>query len=135
MADHAAAVRPATLGDADGIWPLARDFATSFTPQRAEFDRTLPLLLDRSDTLLLVAVDGDGSMAGYLLAGTHQTFLANGPVAWVEELMVREDRRGRGIGRRLMEAAEQWAAEHGSAYVSPASRRASAFYGALGYEE
>lgn len=41
----------------------------------------------------------------------------------------------RGIGAQLMTAAEQWAREKGDAYLSLATRRASDFYLALGYEK
>lgn len=127
-------VRPAAIEDADAVWVLARDFATSFEPTRTDFDRTLPLLLRRADTALLVATDAGGAVVGYLLASTHLTFLANGAVAWVEEVMVRDDCRRRGIGQRLMSAAEGWATAQGAAYVSLASRRAGDFYLALGYD-
>lgn len=129
-------VRMAAEGDRDALWPLVRDFATSFVPRRSEFDATLPRLLARQDdTLLLVAEAADGGVVGYLLASTHLTFLANGPVAWVEEVMVDATQRNRGIGRLLMRSAEQWAAARGAAYISLASRRAGAFYGALGYDD
>ncbi|GGN23470.1 hypothetical protein GCM10011609_76320 [Lentzea pudingi] len=71
---------------------------------------------------------------GYLLANNHLTFLANGPVAWVEELMVESHRRS-GAGRELMGYAENWASESGAAYLALASRRAGPFYLALGYED
>ncbi|MFD1722920.1 GNAT family N-acetyltransferase [Amnibacterium endophyticum] len=122
--------------DRDALWPLVREFATSFVPRRADFDAVLPRLLARQDdTLVLVAESADGAVVGYLLASTHLTFLANGPVAWVEEVMVDAAHRHRGIGRLLMREAEHWAAERGAAYVSLASRRAGAFYTALGYDE
>ncbi|HWH96828.1 MAG TPA: GNAT family N-acetyltransferase, partial [Pseudolysinimonas sp.] len=76
-----------------------------------------------------------GAVAGYLLASAHLTFLANGPVVWVEEVMVGDGCRRSGVGTRLMAAAEAWAHEQGAAYVSLASRRAAAFYLALGYED
>jgi len=72
---------------------------------------------------------------GYLLGFRHLTFYANGPVGWVEEVVVRRQARGLGIGRLLMSAFEQWAAEHGCALVALATRRAAPFYNALGYEE
>src|SRR5881227_558694 len=127
MSAQAMTVRPARAEDAEGLWPLARDFATSFTPTRAAFDTTLPLLLARDDTLLLVAPAGGDVTAGYLLASTHLTFLADGPVAWVKELMVRADRRGQGIGTALMDGVEDWAWARGAAYVALASRRAGDF--------
>lgn len=54
-------------------------------------------------------------------------------MVWVEELMVREDHRGQGVGRALMQAAEDWAAAHGATLVALATRRAAVFYEALGY--
>jgi len=126
-------VRAANPADADALWTLVREFATSFVPERAAFDTTLPLLLGRDDVLVLVAED-DG-VVGYLLASEHPTFFANGPVAGVEEVMVAPAHRRSGVGAALMAAAEAWAAERGAGYVSLASRRAGAFYLALGYTD
>jgi GNAT superfamily N-acetyltransferase len=56
-------------------------------------------------------------------------------VAWVEELVVRNDHRGQGIGRALMNAFEAWARNRGCALVALATRRAAPFYQALGYQE
>ena len=72
---------------------------------------------------------------GYLLGFRHLTFYANGPVGWVEEIVVRDQERGQGVGRILMSAFEQWAADQGCALVALATRRAAPFYRALGYEE
>ncbi len=126
-------IRRASLSDADAVWPLARDFATSFTPERGAFDSAFPALLSHSETLLIVAVRG-GVVVGYLLGTNHLTFLANGRVRWVAEVMVDAEHRLLGIGRDLMVEAERWASEIGAAYVSLASRRAGDFYLALSYE-
>ena len=133
LADHLR-IRPAVAADADALWPLVRAFAVSFTPERAAFERTLPELLTRTDTLLVVA-EADGAVVGYLLASVHPTFLANAPVAWVEEVMVDAESRRAGAGSALMAAAERWAAEVGAAYISLASRRAGEFYVTLGYDD
>ena len=126
-------VRPATAADADAVWLLVRDFATSFTPTRDGFDRVWPGLLSRDDVLVLVAeVDG---VAGYLLASEHPTFFAGGPVVGVEEIMVAPEYRRSRVGAALMAAAEDWAASRKAGYVSLATRRAGPFYVALGYEE
>jgi GNAT superfamily N-acetyltransferase len=127
-------VRAAELNDRVGVWPLAREFATSFTPKKAAFESAYSHLLDRSDTLVLVA-EADQRIVGYLLASDHLTFFANGPVCWVEEVMVASEHRRRGIGLALMHNVEGWAIERGAAYVALASRRAGDFYSALGYEE
>ena len=72
---------------------------------------------------------------GYLLASHHGTFFANGPVAWIEELMVSESVRRQGVATRLMESAETWAQSVTTAHVALASRRAGDFYLGAGYKE
>ncbi len=116
------------------MWPLARAFATSFLPLKEAFDSSFLKLVGAPDTLLLVA-EIESGIVGYLLAFNHGTFFANGPVAWVEELMVEESSRTTGIGRALMDEAESWARSIGAAYLSLATRRAADFYLALGYED
>jgi GNAT superfamily N-acetyltransferase len=128
-------IRAARRGDSEAAWPLARAFATSFRPERAAFDVTWERLLDASQTLLLVAETAERGIVGYLLGNSHLTFHANGPIAWIEELMVDANHRRSGVGRRLMDHAEEWARSGGAAYLALASRRAGPFYLALGYQE
>jgi len=134
-------VRPAGPGDRDQVWPLARDLATSYVAERPAFDESFGSLLAREDALILVAQSPSsltgrgGEVVGYLLAISHPAFHANGPVAWVEEVMVAEPARGTGVGRQLMAAAEAWARRCGARYVALATRRAAPFYQALGYED
>lgn len=127
-------VRRADAGDLESVWPLAREFATTFEPDREAFGRAFETILADPGSLLLVGCV-DGAVCGYLLGHTHSTFLANGPVTWIEEVMVDGSRRGRGVGRSLVAAAEAWAREAGAGYVSLASRRVGGFYLALGYDE
>lgn len=116
------------------VWPLARDFATSFRPEPRAFHHSFDELVGADGTLLLVAELDQSEIIGYLLASHHGTFLANGPVAWVEEVMVDERFRRQGVGRALMEEAERWSRAVPASYVALASRRAGEFYAALGYE-
>jgi GNAT superfamily N-acetyltransferase len=127
-------VRQAGPEDADKVAGLAAELAQSFAFSRARFDVSYPALLADEDAQVLVAADG-GDCVGYLLGFWHLTFFANGPVGWVEEVLVRNERRGRGIGRDLMNAFERWAAARGCTMVALATRRAAPFYLALGYEE
>jgi GNAT superfamily N-acetyltransferase len=127
-------IRQAGPEDADQVAGLAAELAQSFTFRRAGFDVSYPALLADEDARVLVAAD-DGDCVGYLLGFRHLTFFANGPVGWVEEVLVRDERRGRGIGRGLMSAFERWAAARGCTMVALATRRAAPFYLALGYEE
>lgn len=127
-------IRRAEAGDADGVADLAAELAQSFTFSPERFRANYPALLAADGACLLLAVDGHESL-GYLLGFRHLTFYANGPVAWVEEIVVRGHDRGRGIGGALMSAFEHWAAAQGCTLVALATRRAAPFYRALGYEE
>jgi GNAT superfamily N-acetyltransferase len=107
----------------------------SFPFSRARFQDSYAALLSTNDACLLLAADGDDDALGYLLGFKHGSFYANGPVAWVEEVLVRDRVRGRGIGRALMQAFEGWAMQRDCTLVALATRRAASFYVALGYEE
>ena len=127
-------VRPAGRADAPALLTLASELATSFDVDPARFDRSLDEVLVHHDCLLLVAVDGETTV-GYLAASVHPTLYANGPVAWIEELMVAEAARRRGAGRALVAAAERWATTNGAHVVALATRRATTFWASVGYEE
>ena len=71
------------------------------------------------DDPVLVAVADSGAGAGDVAGFAHIRIIPFGPhfvfpaVPEIEELAVLEGMRGRGIGRRLMEAAEDWATAAG----------------------
>lgn len=127
-------IREMSAHDHDAVFELVKRFATSFSAERAAFDASAARLPADPGGLVLVA-ELDGEVVGYCLGFVHDTFFANGPVAWVEEIMVAEAARRQGTGRVLMEAFEAWAAGRGARLVALATRRAAAFYTALGYEE
>jgi GNAT superfamily N-acetyltransferase len=134
VTDVSERIRGARPSDADAVADFAGGLAQSFAFSRASFDLSYPALLDADDACLLVATDGEEYL-GYLLGFRHLTFYANGPIGWVEEVFVRDQNRGRGTGRALMDTFEQWAADQGCALIALATRRAAPFYRALGYEE
>ena len=127
-------IRHAAASDADEVAALAAELAQSFEFSPEKFRASYPALLASGDACLLLAVN-EHKAVGYLLGFRHLTFYANGAVAWVEEIVVRGDHHGHGIGRTLMNAFEQWAATQGCVLVALATRRAAPFYRALGYEE
>jgi GNAT superfamily N-acetyltransferase len=127
-------VRRARTGDAGAVAGLAGELAQSFPFSREQFDLAYPALVASQDACLLVAAEDDECL-GYVLGFRHLTFYANGPVGWVEEILVRPECRGRGLGRALMSAFERWATEHDCTLVALATRRAAPFYRALGYQD
>ncbi|HEY5355577.1 MAG TPA: GNAT family N-acetyltransferase [Streptosporangiaceae bacterium] len=129
-----ARVRSALGADVGAVASLAAELAQSFAFSREQFDLSYPALLASADACLLVAAEGDDCL-GYVLGFRHLTFYANGPVRWVEEIVVTQQYRGRGLGRALMSAFESWAAARDCVLVALATRRAAPFYLALGYAE
>jgi GNAT superfamily N-acetyltransferase len=127
-------IRAAAAGDCEDVAGLAAGLAQSFAFSPEKFRASYPALLADPGARLLLAVN-ESETLGYLLGFRHLTFYANGPVAWVEEIVVRSRERGQGTGAVLMNAFEQWAAAEGCALVALATRRAAPFYRAIGYEE
>ena len=127
-------IREAAADDADAVFCLAEEFATSFVPERKAFEIALANIIASDGAKLSVAaVNGD--VVGYCLGFDHHTFYANGRVAWVEEITVKEPLRRNGVGKALMENFEEWSRKRGSKLVALATRRAASFYGSIGYEE
>ena len=127
-------VRKAEVSDADKLFKLVSDFATSFKTDHAAFEECLKNLFSDESVFLFVA-ENKKELIGYCLGFDHYAFYANGRVSWVEEIMVNENFRCNGIGRKLMEAFEEWAKSRNSKLVALGTRRAASFYKALGYEE
>lgn len=127
-------IRRATFHDADAVFDLAHQFATSFAIEDAAFQDAFVQLVAKNEAYLAVA-EAEQRVVGYVLVFCHLTFFANGRVAWVEELMVQDDFRQRGIGRALMRSAEAWAVKMQCRLLALATRRAAPFYDAIGYEE
>ena len=126
-------IRRAVLSDREGIFPLVKDFATSFKPGKKAFDFSFDRIVNDQSACLLIA-EMDNRIIGYCLGFDHFTFYANGRVSWVEEIMVIEDYRKGNIGREMMNQFEDWSRSRNSKLVGLATRRAAPFYEALDYE-
>jgi GNAT superfamily N-acetyltransferase len=127
-------IREAQSVDAEAVLALAKPFATSFVVEEGAFHRSFAELLASPQAYLAVAETAH-QLVGYVLGFVHDTFFANGRVAWVEEIMVNEKFRRRNIGQLLMQDFEAWARANECKLVALATRRASTCYQALGYEE
>jgi GNAT superfamily N-acetyltransferase len=126
-------IRAASPADADALRRLATELATSFAVSEQSFSHAFRELLSNCSACIRVA-ESSGIVIGYVLGFEHLTFFANGRVAWVEELIVAKEYRRQGVGRQLMDALADWAADRGCRIVGLATRRAAEFYAALGYK-
>ena len=110
------------------------DLATSYRPTKECFPAAFEAILEDGHAAVFVASQ-DGDLIGYVHVLVHPAFHTDGWKGWVEELYVAAPHRGSGLGRELMAAAEAWARSTGDvAYMALATRRAEAFYVAIGYE-
>lgn len=132
-------VRVCARGEAGVAAQLLHDFNTEFdtpTPQVAELAARLGDLVGRDDLEVLLA--GDPAV-GVAVTTFRPSVWDDGPVALLEELYVRPDRRGEGIGAALLETATDRARERGVTYfeinVDEGDIDAQRFYRAHGFTE
>jgi len=127
-------VRPATEADAASMSVLFAQFEhpTPAEPIPARLTRLLS-----HDGQALVASDDTG-LLGIATTQIVWSLVEDAPRALLTALVVRDDTRGRGVGRALVTAVEHWARERGAerVVVTTALRRAGAhaFYERLGFE-
>ncbi|TVZ07332.1 GNAT family N-acetyltransferase [Trebonia kvetii] len=100
-------VRVASRDDADAIGRLLYAFNREFdepTPAPSALAERMRLLLDGDDTVVLLADDGLAGPAGLAVLRFRAAIWSAGLECYLAELYVTPDRRGRGLGRALMEA-------------------------------
>jgi RimJ/RimL family protein N-acetyltransferase len=137
-------VRYADARDADRLVDLAREVGAEEEGwlitagewrSRSDERRYLKAIRRHPDAAVFVAED-NGSIVGRLSVA-RDVHPASGHVADLG-LMVARDHRRRGVGRALMEAAEEWARRVGvrklELHVFPHNTPAIALYEKLGYE-
>jgi GNAT superfamily N-acetyltransferase len=128
-------IRSAIDKDAGAIATLSGQLG--YEVSRTEAQDRLAAIRARSDGEVFVAESGGTVVGWVMVVGAHP--LVNPACAEIGGLVVDEGRRGRGIGRELMAAAEGWAVSMGYASVRLRSNvireAAHAFYRRLGYSE
>lgn len=126
-------VRLATIADAAAIARLSGQLGYASTTD--EIARRLADLNGNGEHAVYVA-DRDGMPVGWVHVAVSHSLLADTP-AEIAGLVIEEHNRSRGIGRLLMEHAEQWARDKGCRSVRLRSNvvrfRAHTFYEGLGY--
>ena len=99
-----------------GLLRLLFSIEKDFVFDAAKQERALRLLLGRTEAAVFAAeIDGEavGMCTGQLLISTAQ----GGPSALIEDVAVLPAQQGKGIGRRLVAAAEAWAVSQGASRV------------------
>jgi len=101
----------------DSDWPEWSRMSQALDPASgsAEHEDEMRATLARSDAAVFFAERADGSICGYVEAGSrpYADGCDSSPVGYVEAWYVDPDARLAGYGRALLAAAEEWARSQG----------------------
>jgi GNAT superfamily N-acetyltransferase len=108
-------VKRADLDDLEAVAPLF-DAYRAFYGQRSDVAAARSFLderLRRDESVIFVAVadDGDRGALGFTQLYPSFSSVSLGRLWILNDLFVRPDARGAGVGRRLLERARDWAVE------------------------
>jgi len=108
-------ITPANLTDVPQLADLLNLLFTQeadFTPDREKQERGLRLIIESAYVgVILAARDGDQVVGMVSLLFTIST-AEGGRVCWLEDMVVRPDRRSGGLGSRLLQSAIEYARSH-----------------------
>jgi GNAT superfamily N-acetyltransferase len=117
------------------LFSIEQDFSPDETAQR----EGLQLLLNSPDQAqLFVARDETARVIGMVSVQLVISTAAGAPSAWIEDMVVREEFRGRGVGKALLARATEWAKSRGAKRVQLVADADNApalnFYKRLGWQ-
>ncbi len=135
-------IEPANLSDVPQMADLLSLLFTQeadFTPDREKQERGLRLIIESAHVgVILAARDGDQVVGMVILLFTIST-AEGGRVCWLEDMVVRPDRRGDGLGSRLLQRAIEYADSHEFTRITLLTDKLNAgairFYGRHGFIE
>lgn len=134
LTDAAVVIRPATAADAGQLAALSRELGYPVTMD--EMGDRLADLLARDGDIVLVAELEPGRVVGWV-HGSEQRLLESARRCELLGLVVDAGVRGRGVGRRLVTAVEDWARARGLEQMAVRSNvtrtESHPFYEHLGY--
>jgi len=108
-------VRRAVADDVDGLCDMLMDLSElepDFNAEPLRLRRGLELLMETRGAAVFVAETG-GEPCGMCTVQTLLSTAEGGMVGIVEDVVVREGMRRRGIGSALMMAVQNWSNAHG----------------------
>jgi ribosomal protein S18 acetylase RimI-like enzyme len=144
-AEEAVTVRPAQEGDEPAVMALVPRLTEFGPPPWRDAERMTAV--DRrkiadalraagEDPVVLVAISG-GALAGFVHLHSATDHYGEKPHGHVSDIIVAPNFEGRGVGRRLIAAAQDWALERGFSWLTLSvfeeNRRAAALYEGLGF--
>src|SRR5690349_18161169 len=139
-------VRAYTPEDREFVFSLAPRLAIGMQPWRDHqlWMKTVEGWLEESiqghgeKSWVLIAESEKGEAVGFATV-SHSTHFSGQKQAYIGELATAETAEGRGVGRALVQACENWAREHGYSLLALSTGagniRALDFYQRLGFQD
>lgn len=125
---------PADVATVTGLIGDFRDFLDGSLPSNAAIEAVVSRLIEDPDTEYLLIGDPE---AGFAQIRYRLSVWQPGEDAWLEDVFVREDARGDGFGRTLVEAAIQRARSRGCGRIqletNASNEAAVRLYEAVGF--
>jgi len=133
-------IRKATAADVEALVPLLADLFSieaDFRPDVERQRRGLALLLAAPAQSLVLVAERGGEVVGMVTVQLVVSTAEGALSGLLEDMVVAPAARGRGIGRRLLEAAEGWTRERGATRLQLLADRENApalrFYERMGW--
>ncbi|MGG0822827.1 GNAT family N-acetyltransferase [Paenibacillus turicensis] len=127
-------IRKCCSNDVQEMLPLMRQLCYPTTPSVLKEHLSM---LDKHPQECSLIAEMDGHVVGTTFLKLYQTHDMAKPVTRITAMIVDEEHRLSGIGKRLLQEAEKWSKEQGSSrlYLSYGEHNseARAFYERLGY--
>lgn len=109
-------IRHANINDLDNLIPLLKllfAIEADFSFYEAKQRRGLELMLERPNERCIMVAEVNNEIIGMCTAQLVITTAEGGTAALIEDVVIKEEYRGQGIGRQMMNALEAWAWQKG----------------------
>jgi GNAT superfamily N-acetyltransferase len=134
-------IEPATPDDIPqlaGLLSILFTQEADFQPARTKQEQGLRLIIESSQVGIIFAARDGGEVVGMVSLLFTVSTAAGGPACWLEDMVVRPDRRNSGLGSRLLQHAIDHARSSGFVRITLLTDRvnegAIRFYERHGFE-
>jgi len=135
-------IRKATIKDIEAMTGLLYQLFSieeDFTFDEVKQKRGLELVVSNTESAIAFVAEIDGKVIGMLTAQTNISTAEGSISAVLEDMVIEKSFRGKGIGKKLMQAMEDWAREKGikrlQLLADKTNSPALAFYNKLGWDQ
>ena len=134
-------VRTAQAADIPSLIELLRvlfSIEADFQFDHEKQQRGLELLIENSDERCVFVAETEGEVVGMCSVQTLISTAQGAPKGWIEDVCVDEKYRGRGVGKMLLQAVDDWCLSRGirglQLLCDTANAPAQKFYEHLGWQ-